>query len=186
MTARGAKGVRDTFGLQFGLQWGILCRVKVVETEVGMKAWLFAMACICLAVGQGFAESDVAALAKAQEAHIAQRRAEEKFPRAKAFAELAQRQDYDRILARERGRLIRSGRLTTPEAEALRTARKAKLEELKALDRQIEEACAKAPEIVELDAIREANAARMEEIRINLSPKGPSETPARAGETQTE
>ncbi len=152
-----------------------------------MKAWLIAVACACLAVGQGVAESDVAALAKAQEAHIAERRAAEKFPRAKARAELSQRQDYDRILARERARLLRSGLLTTPEAEALRAARKAKLEELKALDKQIAAACEKAPEIVELDAIREANAKRLEEIRNNLSPTAQGEqTPGQAGETKTE
>ena len=81
--------------------------------------------------------------------------------------------------------MIDSGKLTTPELEKLREERRALEQQLKDLDGRIVEASAKAPEIVELDAVRQANAERVTAIRDKLSPPA-QRAQSQDGETKTE
>ena len=54
--------------------------------------------------------------------------------------------------------------------EALREARRRMVEQLEALDKKIAEASMEAPEIVELQAIIEANNNRIEELHQSIAP----------------
>ena len=67
--------------------------------------------------------------------------------------------------------LLQSGKLTTEKVEALRAERQKLVEQLKALDQQITEASMEAPEIIELQAIIEANNDRIEELRRSIMPE---------------
>lgn len=136
-----------------------------------MKLWSIALACACLITGQAMAESELADFAKAREARIAKICKAEKTPRGKLRREAIQRNDYERALVERREALIASGTLSTPELEALREERKGLERQLQDLDRRIAEASEKAPEVVELDAVRRANAERIAAIKDTLSPQ---------------
>ena len=131
------------------------------------------------------AESDLATFAKDWEAKIAKAHTSEKTPRGKLRREAILRNDYERELSKRRERMIDSGKLTTPELEKLREERRALEQQLKDLDGRIVEASAKAPEIVELDAVRQANAERVTAIRDKLSPPA-QRAQSQDGETKTE
>lgn len=150
-----------------------------------MKRLLIAMACTCLIMGQAVAEFDLAAFAKSWEANIARACVSEKTPRGKLRSEAIMRNDYERDLLQHRERMIASGKLSTPELEALRKERQALEQQLKDLDRRIVEASARAPEIVELDAVRQANAERVTTIKNKLSPRA-QRAQDQDGETKTE
>ncbi len=143
------------------------------------------MACTCLMLGQAAAESDLAAFAKEREARIAKACVPEKTPRGKLRREAILRNDYERALIQRREQMIASGKLSTPELEALREERRALEQQLKDLDGRIVEASAKAPEIVELDAVRQANAERVAAIKDKLSPPA-QRAQSQDGETKTE
>ena len=124
----------------------------------------------CLFVGQAWGAFDLTAFAKEREELIAKASAMERTPRGALRREVIQRNDYERALVKQRTAMIRSGELTTPEVEALRKQREALVAQLIDLDKAIEAASEKAPEIVELDAVRKANAERLESVKAKLSP----------------
>lgn len=124
---------------------------------------------VLLATGLGAVEpSAVATFASKQEARIATRLEQEKPARRKAQFEILLRQDYGAKLEEEQRRMVRSGKLSTPEVEALRAKRTELIKQLEELDREIDEASLKAPEIVELQAIAKANVARIQEVQESL------------------
>ena len=84
--------------------------------------------------------------------------------------EFLYRQSYASRLQKERQNWLRSGKLTTEKVEALRAERKALLEQLEALDQKIAEASLEAPEMIELQAIEEANNNRIEALRKSIMP----------------
>lgn len=116
--------------------------------------------------------------AEKQEAQIAERVARERSAVRRAQMEYLARQDYALRVEREQERLVRGGKLTTPEVEALRAQRKALLEQLQALDGQIAEASRKAPEILELQALGKANEERLAVLREALLPMCAPQPPA--------
>lgn len=127
--------------------------------------------------------------AEKQEAQIAERVARERSAVRRVQMEYLARQDYALRVEREQERLVRGGKLTTPEVEALRAQRKALLEQLQALDGQIAEASRKAPEILELQALGKANEERLAVLREALlpmcAPQPPAEeTPAKEAVSQ--
>lgn len=114
--------------------------------------------------------SPVAAFAVKQEAAIAERVGRETLPRRRLQTEYLMRQDYSLRLEREQQELVRTGSLTTDEMERLRVQRKALVAQLRALDVQLAEAALKAPEIREIQALAEANEARLGALRQALAP----------------
>lgn len=116
--------------------------------------------------------------AEKQEAQIAERVARERSAVRRVQMEYLARQDYALRVEREQERLVRGGKLTTPEVEALRAQRKALLEQLQALDGQIAEASRKAPEILELQALGKANEERLAVLREALLPMCAPQPPA--------
>lgn len=130
------------------------------------------MVCAGLALGQAVAEeTPVAEYATRQEARIAARVKQERTVRRQLQVEYLLRQDYANDMIRERAKMARSGKLSTPEVEKLREMRAALIKQVGDLDKQIEEASLKAPEIVELDAVRKANDERLEALRAELVPE---------------
>lgn len=127
--------------------------------------------CLTLSAGSLMALSDIAAYAERQEKTISTRVAEEVYPKRILQKELLLRQDYAFRLERKKEELVRSGKLTTPEVEALKEERRALIEQLKALDAKIVEASYKAPEIQELSDISEANEKRIAALRAALVPE---------------
>lgn len=136
-----------------------------------MRLWFLGI-CSVLFCGAVVAaeKSAVALFAEAQEAEIRTKVAAETLPLRRLQMEYLLRQGYALRLGQEEARAIRSGRLTTPEVEALRKARAELLAKLEEMDRQIDEASRKAPEIVELRAVAEANEKRLDELRGVLAP----------------
>lgn len=141
---------------------------------------------VLLATALGAVEpSAVAEFASKQEAQIASRLEKEKPARRRAQFEVLLRQDYGARLDAEQKRMVRSGKLSTPEVEALRAKRTELIKQLEQLDREIDEASLKAPEILELQAIAKANVARIQEVQESL--KGSKQLlPKQAGGGQTE
>jgi chromosome segregation ATPase len=135
-----------------------------------MKKMMLLMVTL-LASGGLFAASDVAKLAEKYEKTIQQQIKLEKIPLRRLQREFLYRQSYNNDLVRQRDILIRSGTLSTPKVEALRKEREALIEQLKALDQKITEASAEAPELIELQAILEANNNRIEELRQSIMPE---------------
>ena len=94
------------------------------------------------------------------------------------------RQDYALRLEREAEKLVRGGKLTTPEVEALRAQRQALMEQVKALDEQIAEASRKAPEVLELQALGKANEERLAVLREAILPLLAPQPPAEEAPVQ--
>lgn len=128
--------------------------------------------CVAFAAGVVSAAegSVVTQWAEKQEAQIAERVERERTSVRRVQREYLARQDYALRLEREAEKLVRGGKLTTPEVEALRAQRKALLEQLQALDEQIAEASRKAPEILELQALGKANEERLAVLREAILP----------------
>lgn len=135
-----------------------------------MKKLLFLVAFL-FTCGTVLASSDIAEFAAAQEQMIQERVNTEQIPLRRQQTEFLYRQNYSNRLTRERNILLRSGKLTTEKVEALRAERQKLVEQLKALDQQITEASMEAPEIIELQAIIEANNDRIEELRRSIMPE---------------
>lgn len=123
-----------------------------------------------LTFGGLFAASEIADFAAQQEKAILARLAQEKVPLRRQQTEFLCRKSYANGLLRKRDVLIRSGRLTTEKVKALREERRRMVEQLEALDKKIAEASMEAPEIVELQAIIEANNNRIEELHQSIAP----------------
>lgn len=134
------------------------------------RAVLFVL-CLSLSAAPLTALSPVAAFAEKQETSIAERVENEKFPLRRLQMEYLLRQDYSLRLERQKEKLIRSGKLTTPEIETLKSERRALTDQLKALDEKIVKASDKAPEIRELMALVEANEQRIAALREHLAPE---------------
>ncbi|MBO7181864.1 MAG: hypothetical protein J6V91_03645 [Kiritimatiellae bacterium] len=135
-----------------------------------MKKILFLVA-IFFTCGILLAGSDIAEFATEQEQMIQERVNAEQIPLRRQQAEFLYRQHYSNRLSRERKVLLQSGKLTTEKVEALRAERQKLVEQLEALDQQITEASMEAPEIIELQAIIEANNDRIEELRRSIMPE---------------
>ncbi len=141
---------------------------------------------VLLATALGASEpSAVAEFASKQEAQIATRLEKEKPARRRAQFEVLLRQDYGARLDEEQKRMVRSGKLSTPEVEALRAKRSELIKQLEQLDREIDEASLKAPEVLELQAIAKANVARIQEVQASLK-SGKQLLPKQAGSGQAE
>ncbi len=127
---------------------------------------LFVVASLC------FAEvSPVVAYATKAEAEIRARVEKETMPRRRVQMEYMSRQDYALRLEDEQNKMIRSGRLTTPEVERLKAERDALFEQITAFEKAIEKASLEAPEVKELQAVMKANEERIEALRIVLMPE---------------
>lgn len=136
-----------------------------------MRLWFLSICSVLFGSAVMAAEKSAMALfAEAQEAEIHAKVAAETLPLRRIQMEYLLRQGYALRLGQEEARAIRSGQLTTPEVEALRKERAALLAQVEALDRQIAEASRKAPEMVELRALAEANEKRLDELRSVLAP----------------
>lgn len=129
------------------------------------------MLCLSLSASSLMALSPIAEFAAKQEETISKRVSKEKFPKRKLQMELLLRQDFILRLEQEKENMIRSGKLSTPEVEKLKTERLALVEQLTALDAKIIEASHKAPEIQELSDIAEANEKRIAALRDALVPE---------------
>ena len=137
--------------------------------------------CVALAAGVvSAAEGSVTQWAEQQEAQIAERVGRERTSVRRVQMEYLARQDYALRLEQQAEKLVRGGKLTTPEVEALRAQRKALLAQLQVLDEQIAEASRKAPEILELQALGKANEERLAELREAILPLCSPQPPAEA------
>jgi hypothetical protein len=125
-------------------------------------------------LSSAWALSDIAQFAEKQEQQIQAYVEKEKVPLRRQQAEFLYRQNYANALQRKQEVLLRSGTLTTEKVEALREERRLLMEQLQALDKQIKEASMEAPEIVELQAIIEANNNRIVELHKSIMPKAES------------
>lgn len=124
------------------------------------------------------AESELAQFAQQYEEKIQERVEKERVPMRRQQTELALRQNYTYTLLKKRDDLLRSGQLVTDEVVRLRAKREALIAELNALSDEILEASKKAPEILELQAIEEANLRRIKELQRCLTPDNARETDA--------
>lgn len=131
---------------------------------------LFILIMIACSFGKAWALSELAQFAEKQEQMIQARLEQEKVPLRRQQTEFLYRQSYASRLQKERQNWLRSGKLTTEKVEALRAERKALLEQLEALDQKIAEASLEAPEMIELQAIEEANNNRIEALRKSIMP----------------
>ena len=131
---------------------------------------IFILMIITCSFGKVFALSALAQLAEQQEKVIQAQIEKEKVPLRRQQTEFLYRQSYATRLQRERKILLRSGTLTTEKVEALRAERRALVAQLEALDQQISEASLEAPEMIELQAIEEANNNRIEALRKSIMP----------------
>lgn len=122
--------------------------------------------------------------AEKQEAQIAERVGRERTAVRRAQMEYLVRQEYALRLEQQAEKLVRGGKLTTPEVEALRAQRKALLEQVQALDEQIAEASRKAPEILELQALGKANEERLAVLREAILPISTPQPPAEEASAQ--
>ena len=122
--------------------------------------------------------------AEKQEAQIAERVGRERTAMRRVQMEYLARQDYALRMEREQTRLIRGGKLTTPEVEALRAQRQALVAQIQALDEQIAEASLKAPEILELQALGKANEERLAVLREAILPISTPQPPAEEAPAQ--
>lgn len=116
------------------------------------------------------ATSPIAQFAQRHEAMIQAQIEPIKIPLRRQQTELSARRAYANRLKKEQTILLKSGRLTTPEVARLREERAKLIEQLEALDKQISEASMQSPEIMELQAIAEANNNRIEELRKSIMP----------------
>lgn len=142
--------------------------------------------CVAFAAGVVSAAegSAVTQWAEKQEAQIAERVGRERTAVRRVQMEYLARQDYALRLEREAEKLVRGGKLTTPEVEALRAQRKALLEQVQALDEQIAEASRKAPEILELQALGKANEERLAVLREAILPISTPQPPVEEAPAQ--
>lgn len=141
--------------------------------------------CVALAAGVvSAAEGSVTQWAEQQEAQIAERVGRERTSVRRVQMEYLARQDYALRLEREAEKLVRGGKLTTPEVEALRAQRKALLEQVQALEEQIDAASRKAPEILELQALGKANEERLAVLREAILPISTPQPPAEEAPAQ--
>lgn len=108
--------------------------------------------------------SAVATWAAKQEAGIAEQVAQETYPLRKVQKEYLLRRDYAFRLVREQETRARSGKIRTPEVEALRARQAELMKQVEQLDREIVAAAMKAPEIVELQTVAEENEKRISEL----------------------
>ncbi len=141
--------------------------------------------CVALAAGVVSAvEGRVTQWAEQQEAQIAERVGRERTSVRRVQMEYLARQDYALRLEQQAEKLVRGGKLTTPEVEALRAQRKALLAQLQVLDEQIAEASRKAPEILELQALGKANEERLAVLREAILPISTPQPPAEEAPAQ--
>ena len=141
--------------------------------------------CVALAAGVvSAAEGSVTQWAEQQEAQIAERVGRERTSVRRVQMEYLARQDYALRLEQQAEKLVRGGKLTTPEVEALRAQRKALLEQVQVLDEQIAEASRKAPEILELQALGKANEERLAVLREAILPISTPQPPAEEAPAQ--
>ena len=141
--------------------------------------------CVALAAGVvSAAEGSVTQWAEQQEAQIAERVGRERTSVRRVQMEYLARQDYALRLEQQAEKLVRGGKLTTPEVEALRAQRKALLAQLQVLDEQIAEASRKAPEILELQALGKANEERLAVLREAILPISTPQPPAEQAPAQ--
>lgn len=141
--------------------------------------------CVALVAGVvSAAEGSVTQWAEQQEAQIAERVGRERTSVRRVQMEYLARQDYALRLEREAERLVRGGKLTAPEVEALRAQRKALLEQVQALEEQIDAASRKAPEILELQALGKANEERLAVLREAILPISTPQPPAEEAPAQ--
>lgn len=141
--------------------------------------------CVALAAGVVSAvEGSVTQWAEQQEAQIAERVGRERTSVRRVQMEYLARQDYALRLEQQAEKLVRGGKLTTPEVEALRVQRKALLAQLQVLDEQIAEASRKAPEILELQALGKANEERLAVLREAILPISTPQPPAEEAPAQ--
>lgn len=131
---------------------------------------------LSLFAGSLMAHTGIAEFAAKQEKAISTRIENEKFPKRKLQIEYLLRQDYALRLEREKDKVVRSGKLSTPEVEVLKTERLALIEQLEALDAKIIEASYKAPEIQAFSELAEANEKRIAAIREALAPEHTSKS----------
>lgn len=125
-------------------------------------------------LSSAWALSEIAQFAEKQEQQIKAYAEKETVPLRRQQAEFLYRQNYANTLKRKQEVLLRSGTLTTEKVEALRKERRLLMEQLQALDKQIKEASMEAPEIIELQAIIEANNNRIVELHKSIMPKAES------------
>ena len=141
--------------------------------------------CVALAAGVvSAAEGSVTQWAEQQEAQIAERVGRERTSVRRVQMEYLARQDYALRLEQQAEKLVRGGKLTTPEVEALRAQRKALLAQLQVLDEQIAAASRKAPEILELQALGKANEERLAVLREAILPISTPQPPAEEAPAQ--
>ena len=141
--------------------------------------------CVALAAGVvSAAEGSVTQWAEQQEAQIAERVGRERTSVRRVQMEYLARQDYALRLEQQAEKLVRGGKLTTPEVEALRAQRKALLEQVQALEEQIDAASRKAPEILELQALGKANEERLAVLREAILPISTPQPPAEEAPAQ--
>lgn len=141
--------------------------------------------CVALAAGVvSAAEGSVTQWAEQQEAQIAERVGRERTSVRRVQMEYLARQDYALRLEQQAEKLVRGGKLTTPEVEALRAQRKALLEQVQALEEQIDAASCKAPEILELQALGKANEERLAVLREAILPISTPQPPAEEAPAQ--
>lgn len=119
----------------------------------------------------GLGAKTVEAFAEEHEAHIAKQVAMMKTKRQQAQIEIRARLAYTIKIQQEQQALVRSGKLSTPKVEELRTQRQALVEQMIALDKAIEEASWEAPEIKELQAIEKSNEERIDTLQEQLNPE---------------
>ena len=122
--------------------------------------------------------------AEKQEAQIAERVGRERTAMRRVQMEYFARQDYALRLEQQAEKLVRGGKLTTPEVEALRAQRQALVAQIQALDEQIAEASLKAPEILELQALGKANEERLAVLREAILPISTPQPPAEEAPAQ--
>lgn len=137
---------------------------------MALKA-LFLLCTLGCVAGAMAAPSAVGQWAQEQEEKIAERVAAEASALRKVEAEYLARQDYALRIEREQKQLVRQRKLTTPEVAALQQQRAEMVKALEALDKRIDEAMWKAPEILELQTLDKANAERLEILRASLLPR---------------
>lgn len=119
--------------------------------------------------------TDMEAYVKANEARIADALKQVDEPLVRARLELQMRELLTVDFEQYRKRMMSSGQATTPEVEALKAKREALLKEAYALEKQIFDASAAAPEVQAFDQHREANEDRIRNLRENLTLMTPAE-----------
>lgn len=135
---------------------------------------LFILTMLLFTSGSLWAVSDVAQFAQQQETAIQECVAKEKLPLRQQQTEFLLRQRYAIRIEQLRKTMLRSGKLTTDEVEQLRKQREALLTQLETLDQAISVASLKAPEMIELQAIEDANRERIKALHKDIMPESDS------------